>query len=396
MIKIFILCSGLGYIQRGYESFAQGFFEAFSQSDDLDVTLFKGKGKSSSKEIALWNISHTSKISYELSKLFKKPGRRDPYFIHQLSFFLSLLPHIYLKNPDIIYFTEPSLGTLLWHWRSLIDQKYKLLFRNGGPCKPTIFYRWDHIQQMAPTHLQTALDVGVPVEKQSLLPHSIHISSEFHILAASKRQVLRHKLGLPEKRPLILSVAAINKSYKRVDYVIHEIASMPEPRPYLLLLGQQCKESPEIIHLGNSLLGKDNFQIKTVAKNQVTDYYRIADAFVLASLYEGFGIVFLEAMSHGLPCLAHDYEITRFILGQYGYLANFQLTGNLAHLVPQALAESHDISKRYLRYKTIYERFSWDKLRPDYLKLMQECANLYPSSNFSDKTLDILSAANRK
>ncbi|MBD2388334.1 glycosyltransferase family 4 protein [Cylindrospermum sp. FACHB-282] len=376
MIKVFIICSGLGYIQRGYESFSQSFFDAFSQSDDLDVTLFKGRGKTSSQEITLWNIPHTSKISYQLGKLFKKPDRRDPYFIHQLSFFLSLLPHIHLKKPDVIYFAEPTLGTLLWRWRSLTNQKYKLLFRNGGPCKPTIFYRWDHIQQMAPTHMQTALDLGIPIKKQSLLPHSIHVPSEFHILAARERQVLRHQLGLPEKRHLILSVAAINKSYKRVDYVIREIASMPEPRPYLLLLGQQCNESPEIIQMGYSLLGKDNFQIKTVAKNQVANYYKIADAFVLASLYEGFGIVFLEAMSHGLPCLAHDYEITRFILGQYGYLANFELTGNFANLVPQALAESHDISKRYLRHKTIYERFSWDKLRPDYLNLMKECANI--------------------
>ena len=37
-----------------------------------------------------------------------------------------------------------------------------------------------------------------------------------------------------------------------------------------------------------------------------TDVYRRATAFVLPSLYEPFGIVFLEAMMHGLPCIAAD------------------------------------------------------------------------------------------
>jgi hypothetical protein len=35
-----------------------------------------------------------------------------------------------------------------------------------------------------------------------------------------------------------------------MDYVIREVASLPEPRPYLLLLGQETPDSPEIIKLG--------------------------------------------------------------------------------------------------------------------------------------------------
>ncbi|MBD2434055.1 MULTISPECIES: glycosyltransferase family 4 protein [Fischerella] len=375
MIKVFILSSGLGYIQRGYESFSQELFDALSQNCSLDVTLFKGNGKPSSKEIVVWNIPYYGKLAQKISEFFKKPERRDPYFTQQVTFFLSFLPHLYLKKPDIIFFTEPSLGTLLWHWRSITKQSYQFLFCNGGPCSPNIFYRWDRVLQVAPTHFQSALDIGVAAEKQTLIPHAIHIPSEPIILSDRERELLRHKLGLPEKRPLILSVAAINKSRKRMDYVISEIAHLPEPRPYLLLLGHQGEEAREIIQLGNSLLGVENFQIRTVDKNEVADYYKVADAFVLASLYEGFGLVFLEAMSHGLPCLAHDYEVPRYILGKEGYFANFELAGSLANLIPQALAESHDISKRRHRHHTVYERFSWDKLRPEYVKLIQQCVN---------------------
>ncbi|PMB27441.1 glycosyltransferase family 4 protein [Fischerella thermalis] len=375
MIKVFILCPGLGYIRRGYESFAQEIFDALSKDNYLDITLFKGRGKSSSQEIVLWNLPYHANLARKISRVFKKVERRDPYFVQLLSFFISIVPHIHIKKPDIIFFSEPSLGTFLLQWRHLTKQNYKLLFKNGGPCTPTLFYRWDHILQLSPTHFRAALDVGVPAEKQTLLFYGVHMNSEFQTLTTSEREALRHKLELPEKQPLILSVAAINNSHKRMNYVIREVASLSQPRPYLLLLGQQGEESAEILKLGNELLGKEHFQIRTVAYNQVADYYKIADAFVLASLSEGFGRVFLEAMSYGLPCLAHDYETPRYILGKEGYFANFELAGSLASLIPQSLAESHDISKQRRRHRTIYERFSWDQARPEYIKLFQKCIN---------------------
>ena len=377
MIKVFLLCSGLGHVNRGYESFTRECFDVLSQVDCLDITLFKGGGKSSKKEIPLWNLPREKWTSLQISQVVGLLIRRnDSYFTEQISFFASLLPYIYLGKPDVIYFSDESLGDLLWHWRRRTKQSYKLLFSNGGPTS-TIqnIVRWDHVHQVAPIHLQAALDIGLPAQKQSLVPYGINMPSNVQILTPTERDALRSRLGLPEQRPLILSVAAIDKSRKRMDYLIHEVAALPEPRPYLLLVGQQTEESPEIFQLGNELLGADNFQIRTVTHNEVKNYYEIADAFVLTSLIEGFGRVFVEAMSHGLPCMAHDYEIAHFVLGKEGYFTDFQLMGSLTGLIPQALAESHEPSKRYLRHQSVYNRFSWEKLRPDYIKLIESCKN---------------------
>lgn len=372
MVKVFLVCSGLGNINRGFESFTRECFEVLSQFDCLDITLFKGGGKPLNKEITLWNLARDKWTSIQISRVVGKlTGKKGPYFTEQLSFFFSLLPQIYLGKPDVIYFNDEQLGVLLWYWRRWTGQSYKLLFCNGAPT--SLFhnlFRWDYVHQIAPIHLQAALDVGVPAQKQSLVPLGSKIPSKCELLTPTEQEALRRRLGLPEKRPLILSVAAINKSHKRMDYIIRELASLPSPRPYLLLLGQQDPETPEILALGNSLLGPDHFQIKTVAQNEVTDYYKTADAFVLASLREGFGRVFTEAMSHGLPCLAHDYEISNFALGKKGYFADFQLPGSLTSLIPQALAESHDLSKRCLRHQSAYNRFSWEKLSPDYINLI--------------------------
>jgi glycosyltransferase involved in cell wall biosynthesis len=83
--------------------------------------------------------------------------------------------------------------------------------------------------------------------------------------------------------------------------------------------------------------------------------------------------VLVEAMSYGLPCLAHDYEITRFVLGNEGYLGNFELVGSLTGLISQVLAEGDDESKRRFRHRSVYNRFSWEKLRPSYIEMIQRC-----------------------
>lgn len=365
--KVFLICSGLGNVKRGFESFTQECLYALSQEPELDITLFKGGGKSTERQITLWNFPRDSWLGIHLGKL----TGRGAYFIEQISFVCSLLPHIYRQQPDIIYFSDGAVGNILWHWRKKTGQGYKLLYSNGGPLSPP-FHRWDYIQQVAPIHLQAAVAAGEPIEKQSLVPYGINMDSQLRILSASEKASLRRKLELPEDVPIVLSVAAINKSHKRMDYLIREIAQLPKPHPYLLMLGQMDAESPEIVELGNQLLESNKFGIRTVAAQEIADYYQVADAFVLASLGEGLPRVLLEAMSFGLPCLAHDYEVTRFVLKDEGYLANFQLPGSLASLISQVLTQNDDDSK-HRRHQSVYERFSWDRIRSAYVEMIHCC-----------------------
>jgi 1,2-diacylglycerol 3-alpha-glucosyltransferase len=369
-IKTFIVCTGLGKIQRGFESFSQECFDALSQESSLDITLFKGGGNSDTKSITLPNLPRNDWLTIQLAKLI----RRSPYFIEQTSFTLNLLSHLHQQQPDVIYFSDGTVGNLLWHWRNLTKQTYKLLYSNGGPLNPP-FPRWDCIQQLTPAHFKTAIDAGEPPEKQILLPYGLKMPAQLSILSKPERSALRLRLGLPENRPILLSVGAINNCHKRMNYLIRELAALPPPRPYLILLGQLEAESPKIIHLARELLGEENFQVKTVSSLQVSDYYKVADTFVLTSLKEGFGRVFLEAMAHGLPCLAHDYETSRFILRNEGYFGNFQLNGNLANLLLQFFYQPQNESKQRQRHQSIYTRFSWESLRHRYVEMIERTTN---------------------
>ncbi|MFM6505220.1 MAG: glycosyl transferase, partial [Dolichospermum sp.] len=178
MVKVFLICSGLGNVNRGFESFTQECFDALCQVPELDITLFKGGGESKKRQIVLLNFPRHSWLGINLGKFFKK----DPYYIEQASFTLSLLPYIFQQKPDVIYFSDGTIGNILWHWRKRTAQSYKLVLSNGGPISPP-FERWDHIQQVAPTHLQAAIEAGEPLEKQSLVPYGINMDAELKILS---------------------------------------------------------------------------------------------------------------------------------------------------------------------------------------------------------------------
>jgi glycosyltransferase involved in cell wall biosynthesis len=365
--SVFLICSGLGNVQRGYESFTKECFEALQQETSLELFLFKGGGKSQPREFSLPNLPRASWLAEKLSKIFRK----DTYFIEQFTFCLSLIPHIYQQRPDVIFFSDFNLGTILWHFRRATGLPYRLLFCNGAPNGPP-FSRTDYVQHTTPTHYYIALEAGEPSNKHFLVPQGIKMNDQLKVLSQEERSSLCYALGLPRDRPILLSVAAINKNHKRMDYLIREVAQLPEPRPFLLLLGHQDNESVEIVDMGNELLGQENFQVKTVSLTEISKYYQVADLFVLASLGEGFGRVLVEAMSYGLPCLAHDYETTQFVLNGEGFLANLELSGSLANLMSQVLAQDNDDFK-HRRHQSVYQRFSWDRLRYKYVKIIHCC-----------------------
>ena len=370
-VKLLIVCTFLGIVNRGFEVSAQENFNILSQESDFDVVLIKGGGEAGEKEITPWNPllsdrAIAQKLTESLGKLFQK----KPNYMKKAAFFLTLLPHIAQEKPDVIYFSEIELGRLLARWRHLTQQNYKLLFRNGANRLPP--FPFDRIQQLNPGYLQAALERGVPAQKQILLPSGFPIASELTTLTLSEKENLQKQLELPNS-PLLISVGAVNAKRKRMDYVIREVANLPEPRPYLLLLGQQDAETPPIIALGKQLL-QDRFTMRTVPYREIANYYRVADAFVFASTYEAFGRVYVEAMSQGLPCLVHDYEVSRFVLENEGYFADLTVNGNLTKLLTQVLAED-TIAKHHSRHQSVYERFSWDKLKPRYVDMIQDVAN---------------------
>lgn len=366
-IKVFIVCSGLGHIQRGFESFFRGCFDALKDTRELELVLFKGGGTKSYHERALWNLPRNGRAARICGKLVGRGG----YFSEQFTFFLSMLPRLYQQRPDVVYVSDVVLANLLRKCSGCFG--YRVLYCNGGPTKPEFLHRWDHVQQVSPQYMDEAITAGIPAEKQTLLPYGVNMPARlvFRKMASSKAD--RKELGLPVQRRLLLSVGAINTSRKRMDYLIREVALLPEPQPYLLLLGVREKESPEIQQLAEKLL-PGGFETRTVEKHEMSQYYQAADLFSLASVDEGFGLVYAEAVAHGLPCLVHDYQTSRFVLGDMGIYGDLAKSGELAKMIAGLDPDDFAKERAVARHAYVYEKFSWDRLKPAYIDMFYHCA----------------------
>src|SRR4029077_19427559 len=118
--------------------------------------------------------------------------------------------------------------------------------------------------------------------------------------------------GLPEKGVIVLMVSALVES-KRVLEGMRVVARIPDA---MLVVAGDGPLRDQFDALGNELM-PGRFRRLLLPSEQMPDLYRSADAFLHPTLHESFGNVYVEAMAVGLPVVAHDYEVTRWIFGDH-------------------------------------------------------------------------------
>jgi glycosyltransferase involved in cell wall biosynthesis len=388
-LKIFFSCSGVGIIDRGIEIFFREAFDGLRGAEGLDITLYKGAGHEKSDEHLLWNVPRTGRAARFLGTAI----HRNSYVAEQLSTFPSMVRAIRKYRPDLIFYSDSNLGFQLFRTRKQIGVPFRLLFSNGGPCHPP-FDRTDYVHQVAPFYYEEAIAAGESSDRQRMVPYGINVPDSHPDRDENTQRELRRKLGLPEHRPIVLSVGWISAKQKRMDYLVREIARLRDyrtterqddglviPHSYLVMLGAMDDESASIIALAQEKLGEKNFSAHSVPHHAVADYYRAADLFVLASLQEGFGRVLLEALVHGLPVIAHDHPVMRFVLGDEGVFGDLSKPQTLTALIDKCLQDYRTAGQQNYeaaeaatrRREWVRERFSWSVLRDQYKEMFFDC-----------------------
>ena len=364
-LHVVIACPGLDHARRGFETFARECFETLRHRDDVRVELVKGTGRRGDGERVVRTLHRDGATARRVAHL----AGREPFVVEHVAFALALAPALTRRPPDVVFFSEWHVGVVLAAWRRATRRPVALAFSNGALAAGG-YEHLERIQQLVPGAIEFTTQRGEPADRQVELPLGVAMPPELTSPSPAERAALRGRLGLPADRTIVLSVGAVNRQ-KRMDYVIEEVASLPHPRPYLLLAGQQEAQTAAIRRLAHERLGPDGYDIRTVPPAGIADVYRASDVFVLASLWESFGRVLVEAQSHGLPCLAHEYPVMRWVLGAEGDTGDLTRSGALAgwlrDLPPEAF--SHEARRR--RHDSAYRRFSWPMLADRYVEMLR-------------------------
>ncbi len=121
----------------------------------------------------------------------------------------------------------------------------------------------------------------------------------------------RTEFGIPQNRYIVLMVSALIAS-KRVETGIDAVSRIPDA--HLVVAGDGPLRSQIAKAASAQLPGR--FTLLTAPPERMPLLYRSADAFLHCSREEAFGNVFVEAMSCGLPIVAHDSPRLRWIVGE--------------------------------------------------------------------------------
>lgn len=326
--RVLFLCTGVGRIGRGIETFFSNAFIGLKDTPSLDLTLVIGSGTPAPHQIRAFSLSRTGFLAAALAKLV----HRNPYTVEQLSSLPSIACIIRRLRPHVVFSSEANLGMRLTKVRKLIGVPFRYIYSNGAPMRGP--FPWaDYVHQVTPLYRDLAIEDGDAPFRHILLPYGFTLSPQPPNRSLARRRSARKGLGLPESRPIILSVGWISRSHKRMDYVISEVAKLPEPRPLLVLLGHIDCGSEDVITYARQVLGASGVLIRSVPPSDVSRWYQAADVFVLGSLSEGFGRVYVEALSLGLPVFCHDYPVGHYVNGHHAVYGDFSKPGSLTHLL---------------------------------------------------------------
>lgn len=136
--------------------------------------------------------------------------------------------------------------------------------------------------------------------KVVLIKNAINIDS--FIFNNKIRDEYKEKLGIKENELVIGHIGRL-VSTKNHSFLLKVFAEINKERDSVLLIIGQGPLEKEIRNQVDEF-GLKQRVIFLGQKKDINNYYQIIDAFILPSLYEGFGMTLLEAQASNLPCVA--------------------------------------------------------------------------------------------
>lgn len=207
-------------------------------------------------------------------------------------------------------------------------------------------------------NLQFYLNHGINKAKMVNMPYCVDNDFFQEKITESEEVELREELNLNEPKSILLYVGKLTLR-KNAHVLLEGYRLLPEPRPYLLIVGDgELRPILELLIKKGSLSSSVRL-IGFCNQSKLPKLYKISDVFILPSVKETWGLVVNEAMNAGCAILvnrevgsAEDLVIN----GKNGFIINGVTPNNIKNSIELILenesykemgANSLEIIKKY-------------------------------------------------
>ena len=202
----------------------------------------------------------------------------------------------------------------------------------------------------------------IPQEKITVTP--LAVSREYHQKVSPKDEVyVQKKYNLPKK--FIVSAPGGPDPNKNLPYLAEVTDRLNIP---LVLVGSRLTQKiqrpvpPELIDMVKLQAYKHIIRPGFVSNHDLNIMYRIATCHIQASLYEGFGLPLLEAMTTGCPTISSNTSSLPEVYDPHTITFNPKSLKSMEKALIKLLNMPKNKLKSYIEFNKIRSKeFTWER-----------------------------------
>lgn len=275
---------------------------------------------------------------------------RTPYLVLQDLSYDVLLEEL-ATHRDLVHF--PSLTRS--DARRLRDRQRRIYAEAAGVLAMSHWFA-EHLVRVS----------GVPVEKVHVVHPGASAAMREHPDPDGRPRVTDR----PRRRLLFVGKDFVTKAGDQVLAALALLRSEVDPELTLTVVGPKEWPLPGEPPAGVRYLGR-------VPLDRMRALYAEHDLFVMPSRFEGFGIALVEALAHGLPCVARlAYAMPEIVRpGDNGDLVSGDEPAELAGVIAKLLADDGVFVRAADQAADVRRHYSWSRAADDILAIAQQVAS---------------------
>jgi D-inositol-3-phosphate glycosyltransferase len=204
---------------------------------------------------------------------------------------------------------------------------------------------------------------GAPSHRIGVLSCGVNLE---HFRAVGKAQA-RRRLGLNSDK-IILFVGRIDplKGVENLIKALPHLSHIAKLRLMIIGGGEHSqREIEQLRKLAHNLEVQDVVDFRGLIKHEdLPHFYNAADACVVPSYYESFGLVALESLACGTPVVATDVGSHKNLIrqGETGYIIEGNDPCRLADRIALLLSNSESNARRARSIRATVRKLSWSNI----------------------------------